>query len=261
MTSKSVTFTFFDYLRSILSILSFFLLLIICTPLILILLLLSFGKLTNVVVEKIACPIAKISLRIAGIQFIIQSKTDPLPDQAVYIINHASTLDILTILALGLPRIRFVAKWQFQYNPLFLLLGRLTGQVFIRREKSEKAVNTLKKNVARIKRQKLSLLMSPEGSRKHDGIIGPFKKGPFHMALELDYPIIPIFFDGNSELSPGAFMVTKPGIITAYIHPPIKLINPEERSLDRQISDVRDLYLKWVQSSKESPINKETSET
>ena len=103
--------------------------------------------------------------------------------------------------------------------------------------------------------------MSPEGSRKHDGIIGPFKKGPFHMALELDYPIIPIFFDGNSELSPGAFMVTKPGIITAYIYPPIKLLNPEERSLDRQISDVKDLYLKWVQSSKESPINKETSET
>lgn len=248
MSSSSISFTFFDYLRSILSIVSFFLLLIIFTPLILFLLLVSFGKFTNLIVENIAGPIARISLWIAGIQFHVKTYSDSLPNQAVYIINHASTLDVLTILALGLPRVRFVAKWQFQYNPLFFLLGRLTGQVFIRREKSDKAVDTLKKNVARIKRDKLSLLMSPEGSRKHDGVIGPFKKGPFHMALELDYPIIPIFFEGNRELSPGAFMITKPGIITAHIHPPIRLINSRDRSLDLQIADIRSFYLKWSKS-------------
>lgn len=248
MSSTSVTFTFIDYLRSILSIATFFLLLILFTPLILFLLLISFGKLTNLILDKIACPIAKISLWIAGVRYQVKTYSDSLPDQAVYIINHASTLDVLTILALGLPRVRFVAKWQFQYNPLFLLLGRLTGQVFIRREKSEKAVDTLKKNVARIKRDNLSILMSPEGSRKHDGVIGPFKKGPFHMALELDYPIIPIFFEGNRELSPGAYMITKPGIITAHIHQPIKLINTEDRSLEQQIVEIRSLYLKWSNS-------------
>lgn len=245
MSSSSVTFTFIDYLRSLLCIVSFFLLLTIFTPLMLFLLVISLGKLTNVVIEKIACPIAKISLSIAGIRYRVKTYSSSFPEQAVYIINHASTLDVLTILALGLSRVRFVAKWQFQYNPLFFLLGRLTGQVFIRREKSEKAVDTLKKNVARIKRDNLSLLMSPEGSRKHDGVIGPFKKGPFHMALELDYPIIPIFFEGNRELSPGAYMITKPGTITAHIHPPIMLMQTEERSLDQQIADIRSLYLNW----------------
>lgn len=249
MSSSSVTFTFFDYLRSFLSVTSFFLLLILFTPLILFLLLISFGKLTNLIVEKIAGPIAWISLWIAGIRYQVKTYSNSIPDQVVYIINHASTLDVLTILALCLPRVRFVAKWQFQYNPLFFLLGRLTGQVFIRREKSEKAVSTLKKNVARIKRDNLSLLMSPEGSRKHDGIIGPFKKGPFHMARELDYPIVPIFFEGNSELSPGAFMITKPGIIVAHIHLPIRLEKTEVRSLDIQIADIRSLYLKWSNSS------------
>lgn len=245
MSSNSVLYTFLDYLRSILSIIAFFVLLILCTPLILTLLVISFGRLTNLILDKIACPIARISLWIAGIQFRVQYHNVTLPERAVYIINHSSTLDVLTILALGLPRVRFVAKWQFQYNPLFFLLGRLTGQVFIRREKSEKAVNTLKKSVARIKRQNLSLLMSPEGSRNHDGVIGPFKKGPFHMAVELDYPIVPIFFDGNSELSPGSFMVTKPGLITAHIHPPIRLTNTKHQPLDKQISDIRSLYLKW----------------
>ena len=65
------------------------------------------------------------------------------------------------------------------------------------------------------------------------------------MAMELDYPIVPIFFEGNSELSPGSFMITKPGLITAHIHPPIDLTKTENRSLDRQISDIRTLYLKW----------------
>lgn len=69
------------------------------------------------------------------------------------------------------------------------------------------------------------------------------------MALELDYPVIPIFFEGNRELSPGAYMITKPGIITAHIHSPIKLINTENRSLDLQIADIRSLYLKWVKSA------------
>tara|TARA_R100001143_G_C3361215_1_gene136172 strand:+ start:23726 stop:24490 length:765 start_codon:yes stop_codon:yes gene_type:complete len=248
MSTRSVSFTFFDYLRSILSIASFFLLLIIFTPLILFLLLISFGKFTNLIVEKIAGPIARISLWIAGIRFQVKMHTDSLPGQALYIINHASTLDVLTILALSLPRIRFVAKWQFQYNPLFFLLGRLTGQVFIRREKSDKAVETLKKNVARIKRDKLSLLMSPEGSRKHAGVIGPFKKGPFRMALELDYPIVPIYFEGNRELSPGAFMITKPGVITAHIHPPISLKNSSDQSIDLQIADIRSLYINWSHS-------------
>lgn len=69
------------------------------------------------------------------------------------------------------------------------------------------------------------------------------------MALELDYPIIPIFFDGNSELSPGAFMIAKPGIITAHIHPPIQLADTDDRPLDQQISDIRSLYLKWSETS------------
>lgn len=251
MSSSSVTFTFFDYLRSILSITVFFLLLIVLTPLILFLLLVSFGKLTNIVIEKIAGSIAKISLWIAGIQYQVKTYTNSLPDQAIYIINHASTLDVLTILALGLPNVRFVAKWQFQYNPLFFLLGRLTGQVFIRRENSEKAVGTLKKNARRIRRDNLSLLMSPEGSRKHDGVVGPFKKGPFRLALELDYPIVPIFFEGNRELSPGDYMITKPGVITAHIHPPIRLKDIEDQSLEKQIADIRSLYLNWSDSNAE----------
>lgn len=239
-------FTWIEYIRSLLSILLFFLLLIVFTPIILLLLILSFGKMSNFVVEKIAPAVAIPALKVAGIDFRVKKHADPIPAPAVYIINHSSTLDILTILALGLPRVRFVAKWGLQYNPIFFILGRLTGQVFIRRKQSDKAVETLKKNVRRIRRNNLTVMLAPEGSRKHPGIIGPFKKGPFRMAMDLQYPVVPIYFEGNRELSTEDFLITRSGTCTAHIHPPIDTSEWTLENIDNHINDVRNLYLEWA---------------
>jgi 1-acyl-sn-glycerol-3-phosphate acyltransferase len=246
MTAKTTLFSAADYIRSSVSVLLFFLLLLIYTPVILFLLMITFGKASNFVVEKIAPAIARPVMNVAGITFTIQKHVEPVPAPAVYIINHSSSLDILTILALGLPRVRFVAKWQFQYNPVFLILGRLTGQVFIRREHSEKAIETLQKNVERIRKNNLSLLMAPEGSRKHPGIIGPFKKGPFRMAIDLNYPIVPVYFEGNRELSSGDFLITKKGTVTAHIHPPVDTSGWSKETIEQHTEEIRRLYLDWT---------------
>lgn len=247
MSSGQQHYSILEYARSFFSMFFFFMVLLVFTPLILACLLLTLGKFSNVVVEKLAPLIAKATLSILGVQFSVTNHAGSrVPSPAVYIINHSSTLDMLTILAMGLPRVRFVAKWQFQYNPIFLILGRLTGQVFIRREQSEKAIKTLKKNAARIHRHKLSVLMAPEGSRKHPGIIGPFKKGPFRMAMDLQYPIVPIYLEGNRELSSGAFLATKPGKCRAHIHPAIETSGWEPHALDKHISEIRSLYLNWA---------------
>ncbi len=237
---------FSEYMRSILSILLFFILLILFTPAILALLILSFGKLRNFVVETIAPLIAKPVLYTAGLRFRVKLHGDGIHYPAIYIINHSSTIDLLTILALGLPRVRFVAKWQLQYNPLFFLLGRLTGQVFIRREKSDKAVAALKSVQDRIRQNQLSLMMAPEGSRKHPGVIGPFKKGPFRMAIDLEYPIVPVYFEGNRELSEGGFLLARSGDLTAHIFPPIDTSSWSVENLETHIDSVRSLYLEWA---------------
>lgn len=238
--------TFWNYLRSILSIIVFFIMLLLATPVILFLLLISVGKLSNFVVEQIAPLIVKPVFITAGIDFNIKMHTPEITAPAVFIINHSSTVDMLTILALGLPKVRFVAKWEFQYNPLFFLLGRLTGQIFIKRQDSEKAVDTLQKTYHRIKRQQLSVLMAPEGSRKHPGIIGPFKKGPFRMAMDLNYPIVPIYFEGNRELSAGGSLLGKPGKATAHIHPAVDTSGWSLENLEDHIVKVRRKYLNWA---------------
>lgn len=246
MASNKIEYTFTEKLRGILSIVVFFILLLFFTPFILLLLIFSFGKASNFVVEKIAPVIAKPVMGVLGIRFKVKKHADSFPSPAIYIINHNSTLDILTILALGLPRVRFVAKWEFQYNPLFFIIGRLTGQVFIRREKTDKAIATLQKAMRRVKKDRLSLMFAPEGSRNHPGVIGPFKKGPFRMAHQLEYPIVPIYFEGNRKLSKGAMFYTKPGNCTAHIFPAIDTSGWTLDTMDQNIEAVRDRYLDWA---------------
>lgn len=242
-------------LRTSLSMVVFFLLLILITPIVLFLLVISLGRLTNFIIERLAPLLAYPVFFILGIRFSVKQHADKLQVPAVYISNHSSTLDLFTILALGLPRARFIAKWELQYNPLFFILGRLTGQVFIKRQNSKEAVATLQKSYARVKDKKLSIFAAPEGSRKHKGIIGPFKKGPFRTAMDLGYPIVPIYFEGNQRLSDGGSLVTRKGHTAAHIYPPISTDNWTLETLDEQIAGVRALYLQWASTDFDVPVS------
>ncbi|MAO65767.1 MAG: 1-acyl-sn-glycerol-3-phosphate acyltransferase [Balneola sp.] len=235
-----------EYIRSVLSIFVFFVMFTISTPMIALLLILSFGKATNFIVENFGPFIAYPVLWTLGIKFNVIQHGEPVEPPVIYTINHSSTLDLVTMIALGLPHIRFVAKWELQYNPLFFIVGHLTGQVFIQRKKSEKAIRKLQNTYDRLHRDKLSIMVAPEGSRKHPGVIGPFKKGAFHMAIDLGFPIVPIYFEGNQELSLGGSLLSKSGTINAHIHPPIDTSGWEKETMDEHIKELRSKYLEWA---------------
>ncbi|MTI87239.1 MAG: 1-acyl-sn-glycerol-3-phosphate acyltransferase [Balneolaceae bacterium] len=242
----ATTLTPLEYIRSFLGIVVFFLMFLIAIPVISLLLILSFGKATNWIIKYIGPAIAYPVLWTLGINFNIVQHGEAVRQPVIYIVNHSSTLDLLTMIAMGLPRVRFVAKWELQYIPIFFVVGRLTGQVFIKRKDKKHAIPTLKKTYDRLHRDNLSVMLAPEGSRKHEGIIGPFKKGAFRMAIDLGYPIVPIYFEGNQELSLGGSLLSQAGTINAHIHPPIDTSEWSLETLDEHISDVRSLYLEWA---------------
>ena len=216
-----------EYIRSFLAVIVFFIMFAISTPLIAFLLIVSFGKATNFTIENFGPFIAYPVLWTLGIKFNVIQHGEPVEPSVIYTINHSSTLDLVTMIALGMPHIRFVAKWELQYNPLFFIVGRITGQVFIQRKQSE-------------------IMVAPEGSRKHPGVIGPFKKGAFHMAVDLGFPIVPIYFEGNQELSLGGSLLAKSGTINAHIYPPIDTSDWSRETIDEHVKEVRQKYLEWA---------------
>ena len=66
------------------------------------------------------------------------------------------------------------------------------------------------------------------------------------MAMDLNYPIVPIYFEGNRELSTEDFLITKTGTCTAHIHPAIDASGWTMEDLDIHIFDVRNKYLAWA---------------
>lgn len=207
--------------------------------------LLTFGRAQNWVVEFFSRAIGRLVLCFAGVKLKIEHLGEKLKGQAVYIANHSSTLDLFIIIALGLPRVRYVAKWELLYNPLFAVMGLITGQIFIKRQDSAKAVATLNRAYERIRRKKLSLFVAPEGTRIEGGQIGQFKKGAFRMAMDLHYPLVPIHFAGARQLCPGKSFVAKPGTVYARFYAPINTSGWTAENLEEQIASIRQNYIRW----------------
>lgn len=245
MDKKELTLS--DRIRSVWAASVFLGLIVICTPVCILIVLLTFGSATDMVVTHIGSFMGRTTLKAAGISFRINHHNPDFAQPSIYIINHKTTLDLILYLAIGLPRIRFVAKRELQYNPFFYVLGKITGQIFIDRAKTEKAVQRLRETYQHVKQNKLSILLAPEGTRKHKGTIGQFKKGPFRMAMDLGYPIVPIYVEGARHLNGTTNIWLKKGTITVHIYPPVTTEKWSLGELEFHISKIRHRYLEWAE--------------
>lgn len=238
---------FSDYVRSAILLPWFLVILFVVMLIVVPVTILSFGKATNWMIKNLGYIIGASCLWVLNIKLNIRYSEGKKPEgPAVFLINHSSTLDLFVLLAIQMPNIRFVAKKEFQYNPLFFVLGNLTGQIFIDRSHTESAVRKLHNQLQRVKQKKLSVMFAPEGSRTHPGLIGPFKRGAFRMAIDLAYPIVPVYIENARNLCPGAAMLATSGTIDVTFHPAISTESWSHTTLAKHIKDTRDLYLDWA---------------
>ena len=226
------------------------------SPVIALMVVLSFGYLRDQTVRVVSIVIGRTALFLLGVNLKVVKHGDPYSRPSLVLINHNSVLDMFVILALGVPNIRYVAKYEFQFNPVFFLIGHITGQIFIKRDNSEKAIAVLKRAVARIQKQNLSILVAPEGSRKHEGIVGPFKKGAFRMAVDLNYPLLPVFIDGARELAVGGSLNVKRGTVTATLYPFIETNGWTRDKVPEYADTVRGKYMEWSGVTEETNLLK-----
>jgi len=113
----------------------------------------------------------------------------------IFIANHQSMFDIWTIYGWLPVTFRWLMKQELRKIPFVGTACKMLGHVFIKRGSATAARESLM-IVEKTLQDGICTVIFPEGTRSLDGQVGPFKKGAFRIALDLNLPIIPISLSG-----------------------------------------------------------------
>lgn len=138
----------------------------------------------------------------------------------VFIANHQSFLDMA--IAYHLPwQMKWVSKRSLALIPVMGWLVWLTGHLTINRS-STSALKRLDNLVQPLK-DKVPVMIFPEGTRTLDGELKRFKNGAFLLAMEYGFNLQPIVLNGGHlAMKPGSKVVDPEVNFTVSILDPIK---------------------------------------
>lgn len=140
-------------------------------------------------------------LAAAGVKPVVEG-LEKLPARtAIYVANHQSNFDVPLIFSEVPRHIRFVAKAELYRIPVLGSAIRAIGNIKVDRRGSEKDRETMAQAVQSV-RERVSILFFAEGTRSEDGVLRPFKKGAFILALQAGVPIVPLAISGTRHILP-----------------------------------------------------------
>ena len=155
----------------------------------------------------------------------------------IFMCNHVSNLDPPIVIPVMPRRTSVLVKKELFRVPLLGWAMRLASLVPVDRRNREAAIASLR-FAADVLRSGVNMTIWPEGTRSPDGRLLPFKRGPFHLAMETGVPIVPITLAGTHEIWRKGEFAIHPGTATVVFHEPI---NPAAyASLEDLIEAVRE---------------------
>ena len=90
----------------------------------------------------------------------------------------------------------------------------------VERSDRESAIQSIRR-AGEVMRHGINMMIYPEGTRSRDGRLLPFKKGPFHLAIETGFSVVPVTILGTYEMWPKGQSFIRGGTATVVFHPPI----------------------------------------
>jgi 1-acyl-sn-glycerol-3-phosphate acyltransferase len=163
---------------------------------------------------------SRISLFLAGARVTLSGAEHLPPGPVIFMSNHQSNFDILSLLA-GMPRqIYWVAKKELFDIPVFGASMKRGGYIPLDRSDGRKALKSMDAAAAIIRSGK-SVVMFPEGTRSPDMRLLPFKRGGFMLALRAGVPVVPVTINGSGRVNPAGRTFIRPGTISITLHQPV----------------------------------------
>ena len=171
---------------------------------------------------------ARRILRAAGVEVVVEGAEHIDADAPrILVANHQSWFDVFALTAYLPGDYRFVAKKELEGIPIFGPAWQACGHISIDRGDLQKAIGALEKAAEVVRRERPTLIMFPEGTRSSTGEIGPFKKGAFVLALQLDAPLLPTAILGTREVMAKGDWRIRPGRVRIRIGAPIPVGGPD----------------------------------
>lgn len=172
---------------------------------------------------------------------------------AIYAVNHTSLIDLFIVLRIMPSNGVGIVKKEVIYYPIFGQMYLLTGHLRIDRGKRESAVKAMRSLGVLVRKAKLSIMISPEGTRSRDGRLQPFKKGMIHLALQTGLPIVPIVVHGAHKSWVRNTMTIRGVKIRADVLPAIDSSAWSADDTDAALEQVRRVFCETLSPEQRPP--------
>jgi putative phosphoserine phosphatase/1-acylglycerol-3-phosphate O-acyltransferase len=191
---------------------------------------------------------ADIGLALAGVEVDVVRGREHLWSSrpCVFIFNHQSKLDPIIVMKLLREQFTGVAKREAKNVPVFGQVFQIAGVAFVDRGNTDQAKRALEPAVRKIREDRMSLCIAPEGTRSVTPRLGRFKKGPFHIAMQAAAPIVPIVMRNVGEVMWRGAQVVRPGTVEVVVLPPVDTSEFQVETLDEHVSAVRDQFVETL---------------
>lgn len=184
--------------------------------------------------SRFACWLALCRIKSSG-----DENLDP-KQSYVFIANHQGSFDIFLTYGFLNQNIKWVQKQSLRKIPLVGFASEKAGHVFVDNTNATTRSNTIKEAKEQITNG-VSIMLFPEGSRTRTGKMGKFKRGAYHIAYDLELPIVPLTINGPFDvLKRGTFKIN-PGKMELIIHKPIPTKGINEEQIPEIINQTKEI--------------------
>jgi len=189
---------------------------------------------------------ARVLLALAGCRPRLDGRAlGDLPARAVFVANHASYLDVLVLLAVLPPTVRFAAKAKLVEYPV---LGEIIAKS--RYVQVQRGTTSAAAALTASLDEGDSLFIFPEGTFVRTPGTMPFRLGAFQAAVDRQRPIVPIALCGTRTAWPDETWLLRPVPLVVTIGDPLQ---PNGEGWAEMVR-LRDAARAWIAARTGEPL-------